>query len=217
MNEFSRKDLNLLLGSLTDLWYFVFMCISFFFWNITILFFLFYRLFKTEEYKQFLNYIKTDEVFSFRKKIDIEPLHDEDDDWQEYYIHEEFKEESIEVENILKWLQKKQLEWTNPSKSNILRYIYWGMESSLLWYILWTFATINWMININFTENTYYTLFTTLIMIWLFFFYNSIFEKIFWIKSQFELIDKKIFEIIKKASNKIQLENSTSKLISKDN
>lgn len=200
-NNESKKDLNLLLWTLTNFGFFVFMCVWFFLGNITVLVFLYYRLFKNEKYTDFINNIQTTETFSFKKKIDVEPLYDEDDDWKEYQLNEDFKQESIEVEDILKWLQKKQLWGTNP-KSNIHRYIYGGMESSLLGYILWTFATINWILNANFSWNSDYALFTTFLMIWLFFFYNMIFEKIYWTKSQFELIDRKVWETFKRAKQK---------------
>ena len=149
MNEKPKKDINLLLWWLTNFGYFVFMSVGFFLWNITLLVFLYYRLFKSQVYDSFIKSIQTTETFWFRKKIDVEPLYDEDDDWKEYEINENFKEESIEVEQILKGLQKKQLWWVNP-KSNIHRYIYWWMEASLLGYILWTFATVNWFLNANY-------------------------------------------------------------------
>lgn len=211
MNPLPTKDLNMLLGSMTNLGYFIFMCFWFFLWNIVLIVFLYFRVFKWTRYQQFIESIKTDETYTFRKKIDVDPLYDEDDDGKEYEINEEFKEESIEVEEILRGLQKKQLGWVYP-KSNIFRYIYGWMEASLLWYILWFFATINWILNANFSNNSQYTLFVTCILVWLFFFYNMIFEKIYWVRSQFELIDHKIIETLKRSITKVTNEVSSTEL-----
>lgn len=185
-----KKDLNKLLGELTDLGFFVILFLSFFLWNLTLLFFLFYRIFKPSKYEKFIKSIQTDELFTFKKQLDTEPLMDDDDDWEPGDITEEFEEESLEVEEILKRLERKQL-WGETTKSNINRYIYWWMESALLGYLLWFFSTVNWILSVNFIDNPEYVWFTTIILIWLFFFYNFIFEFIYWTKSQFVLWIKK--------------------------
>jgi len=186
-----KKDLNKLLWEFTNLGFFSFLVLSFVLWNITLLFFLFYRVFQSERYINFLKLIQTKEEFTFRKMIEIDPLSDDDDDWEPWVITEEFEEESLEVEEILKKLEKKQLDWAN-NRSNINRYIYWWMEASLLWYLLWSISTINWLLDLNIVNSLNYTLVTTWSSVLLFFIYNYIFRIIYWTESRFKLYLKNL-------------------------
>lgn len=206
--ENNRNEINLfklkldkVLGWVSDLFFYLYIILSFFIWFYVIVWVLILKIVSETSFKLFLEklFLLTDEnnssFFSFSSNINNNLELREEDYLTEEDIENSNEDDDDEVDlakldDILKYLDNQEKEEVvddegEPNFYSLYRYIYWGFTFAILWYIVFLF----WYLNQ--TNNAFLWwifIIKLLIIIWLFsslFYLNKFFKLILTVDNKF--------------------------------